>query len=215
MAATAALLVAMNRAGFAVGTALQQSALPLAGLLGWLVFKDPLSARAWVGVGVATVGLAMLSWPRGSTGARPLSGALFGLLSGLLFGFSLNAYRHAGLSLEPHHAVFASVATVAFTQAVQSVGLGAWLAVRHPAALESVLASWRRSLFAGFCGAAASACWLFALALAPAASVRAVGVIESPIAALAGRRMFAERLSGSKLFAGGLVTVGVIMTALG
>jgi drug/metabolite transporter (DMT)-like permease len=214
--ATAALLVAMQRAGFAVGTALQQSAIPLAGVLGWLIFGDRLSLHAWTGVAVVTVGVAALSWPRGrSSGDRPVSGALFGLLSGLLFGFSLNAYRHAGLALAPHHALFSAVATVAFTQAMQSLALGGWLAVRRPAALEAVLTSWRSSLFAGFCGACASAAWLFALALAPAASVRAVGVVESPIAAAAGRRLFAERLSVGKLAAGVLVAVGVVLTALG
>ena len=214
--ATAALLVAMHRAGFAVGTALQQSAIPLAGVLGWLVFGDRLSSHAWLGVAIVTVGVAALSWPRGApTGDRPVSGAVYGVLSGLLFGFSLNAYRHASLTFAPHALVFSAVATVSFTQAVQSLVLGAWLAARRPAALASVMASWRESLFAGFCGACASAAWLFALTLAPAASVRAVGVVESPIAAAAGRRLFAEKLSPGKLAAGALVAFGVVLTALG
>jgi drug/metabolite transporter (DMT)-like permease len=214
--ATAALLMAMHRAGFAVGTALQQSALPLAAILGWVVFGDKLSPHAWIGVGVVSLGVAALSWPRSApSGDRPVSGAVYGLLSGLLFGFSLNAYRHAGLVLAPHQPLFSAVATVAFTQAVQSLALGGWLALRRPAALDSVLSSWRESLFAGFCGACASGAWLFALALAPAASVRAVGVVESPMAAAAGRRLFAERLSPGKLAAGALVAVGVVLTALG
>jgi drug/metabolite transporter (DMT)-like permease len=215
--ATAALLVAMNRAGFAVGTALQQSSLPLAGILGWIVFGDKLSAHAWIGIGVVTVGVAALSWPQRSqvSGERPVSGAAYGLLSGLLFGFSLNAFRHASLALAPDHLAFSATGTVAFTQALQSVALGGWLAVRKPAALESVLSSWRESLFAGFCGACASIAWQVALIMAPAASVRAVGVIESPIAAAAGRRLFAEKLSAGKLAAGALVAVGVVLTALG
>jgi drug/metabolite transporter (DMT)-like permease len=219
VAATAALLVSMRRAGFAVGTAVQQSSLPLSGLLGWAVFGDALSPLAWTGVAVATLGLVGLTWAgrRGdSLGAeRPVSGAAYGLLSGLCFGFSLNAYRHASLTLEPHHAVFSAVATVATTQALQSVALGGWLAWRKPAALEAVLRSWRESLLAGFCGACASGGWLFALALAPAAPVRAVGVVEAPIAAAAGRRLFAERLSPGKLAAGALTAVGVALTALG
>ncbi len=215
--ATAALLVAMNRAGFAVGTALQQSSLPLAGILGWIVFGDRLSAHAWVGVAVVTAGVAALSWPRGSdmSGDRPVSGAVYGLLSGLLFGFSLNAFRHACLVFSPQNLIYAATGTVAFTQAVQSVVLGGWLAWRKPAALESVLMSWRESLMAGFCGACASAAWQFALVMAPAASVRAGGVVESPIAAAAGRRLFAEKLSAGKLAAGALVAVGVALTALG
>src|SRR6185312_690800 len=45
--ATACLLVAMRRAGFAVGASMQQSALPLAAVLGLIVFKDQLTLTAW------------------------------------------------------------------------------------------------------------------------------------------------------------------------
>ena len=45
--ATACLLVSMRRAGFAVGTSVQQSALPLAAILGLFVFHDHLRAIAW------------------------------------------------------------------------------------------------------------------------------------------------------------------------
>ncbi len=212
--ATAALLVSMRRAGFAVGTAMQQSSLPLSAVLGWVIFHDRLSGSGWTGVGIASLGLAMLLRPGGS-GPKPVSGAGFGLLSGLCFGFSLNAYRHAAITLEPAHPVFSAVATVAVTQAAQSAGLVVYLAWRHPWALRAVGASWRRSLFAGFCGATASAGWLLALALAPAASVRAVGMIESPIAALAGRRLFKERLTLLQWTGGAVSALGVVLTARG
>jgi drug/metabolite transporter (DMT)-like permease len=215
--ATAALLVAMRRAGFAVGTVMQQSSLPLSAVLGLVIFRDQLSASAWIGVAAATAGVAWLTVPRdvSAEAKEPLSGAGFGLISGLCFGFSLNAYRHAARALEPHHPLFSAVATVSLTQAAQSLVLALWLAWRHPWALRAIGADWRRSLLAGFCGAAASAGWLLALALAPAASVRAVGMIEAPMAALAGRRLFKERLSLWQWLAGALTAVGVTLTALG
>ncbi len=43
---------------------LQQSTLPLSGILGWIVFGDALSPEAILGVVIATVGLAILTWPR-------------------------------------------------------------------------------------------------------------------------------------------------------
>jgi drug/metabolite transporter (DMT)-like permease len=76
-------------------------------------------------------------------------------------------------------------------------------------------ASWKVSLGAGFFGTAASACWFSALALAPAGPVRAVGVIEGPIAAAAGRGLFKERLSARQWAGGLLAAIGVVMTALG
>jgi drug/metabolite transporter (DMT)-like permease len=213
--ATASLLVAMNRAGFAVGTALQQSSLPLSAVVGLIVFGDNLHALAWVGVAITTVGLAILTWPTDkATGPRPVSGALFGLLSGLCFGFSLNAFRHAGLALEPHHPVFSALASVAVVQAVQAFFLTLYLALRDRGALAAVIAGWRESLAAGLCGAIASSGWFLALALAPAAPVRAVGVVEAPIAAVAGRRFFRERLHTQQILAGAAVLAGVVLTAL-
>ena len=214
--ATAALLQAMRRAGFAVGTIMQQSSLPLSAVLGLVAFHDRLSPSAWWGVAAASAGLVWLSWPRkASQGDKPLSGAGFGLMSGLLFGFSLNAYRHAARSLEPAHPLFSAVATVSLTQAAQSLVLVLYLAWRHPWALRAIGASWRQSLLAGFCGACASAGWLLALALAPAVSVRAVGMVEAPMAAAAGRRLFKERLTLGQWLAGTLTAVGVALTALG
>ncbi|MGZ3276188.1 MAG: EamA/RhaT family transporter [Phenylobacterium sp.] len=219
--ATACLLVAMRRAGFAVGTSMQQSSLPLAAILGLVVFGDQLTAIAWIGVGLTSAALLALTWPRpgagerGASGPQPVSGGVFGLLSGLCFGYSLNAYRQAGLAMDSHHALFAAAATVTATQAAQSLGLGLLLAVWDRAALRSVFAAWRQSLGAGLCGALASICWLLALGLAPAAPVRALGVVEAPVAAVAGRRLFKERLSLVQWIAGAAVALGVAMTALG
>lgn len=213
--ATASLLVAMHRAGFAVGTALQQSSLPLAALLGLVVYHDMMSTTAWAGVAITTAGLAVLTWPtRRATGPQPISGALFGLLSGLLFGFSLNAFRHAALALESRHPIFSALASVAIVQAIQAFGLTIFLAVRDRAALRAIILGWRESSMAGLCGALASGGWFIALALSPAAPVRALGVIEAPIAALAGRRLFRERLHVEQIVAGCAVMAGVLLTTL-
>lgn len=216
IAATAALLVAMRRAGFAVATAVQQSSIPLAALLGWLVYGERLTALGWTGVALTSVALLVVTWPRtGASGDQPVSGGLFGLLSGLAFGISLNAFRQAGHALEPHHPVFAAVVTLIIVQAVQTLGLSAYLALTDRSALIAVARAWKPSLGAGFWGAAASAGWFIALALAPAGQVRAVGVVEAPIAAFAGRRLFAERLTPVQLVFGLVAAAGVAMAALG
>ncbi|OSZ68674.1 multidrug transporter [Sphingomonas sp. IBVSS2] len=213
--ATAALLLAMHHAGFAVGTALQQSSVPLAATVGLLVFGDDLSVLGWSGVAVTTLGLAVLVWPKRIEGAHhPVLGIAFGVASGLLFGFALNAFRHAGLRLEPHHPFFSAMACVAIVQAVQAAGLGLYLALRDRAALVAVIAGWRRSLGAGLFGALASSGWFLALNLAPAAAVRALGVIEMPIAAAAGHRLFREALSLRQILGVILITGGVAMTAM-
>lgn len=215
MAATGALLLAMHRAGFAVATAMQQSSLPLGALLGWVALGDRLSEATWGGVALATVGLFVVSWPRRGDIRGGLTGAALGLASGAAFAVALNGYRQAGLALDPYHPIYSALAAVLVAQTFQSLFLGGLLAAMRPQALRAVAASWRTSLGAGFFGSAASACWFAALALAPAGPVRAVGVIEAPIAAAVGRRLFRESPSARQWIGGGLTAVGVVLTALG
>ncbi|MDE2488350.1 MAG: EamA/RhaT family transporter, partial [Alphaproteobacteria bacterium] len=178
MAATAALLVAMRRSGFAVATVLQQSSLPFAAIFGWVWLGDALGARAWTGVVLTTLGLAILSWPRRDQMKGAGAGALLGLASGAAFAVALNAFRDAAHALDAAHPIYAATASVCVAQAIQTAILATALAAFRPAALIAIARGWRASVGAGFFGAAASAFWFGALALAPAGPVRAVGVIE-------------------------------------
>ncbi|WP_374468700.1 DMT family transporter [Phenylobacterium sp.] len=215
VAGTGFLLMAMRRAGFAVATVLQQSALPLAALLGWVVLGDELAGHAWSGIALATAGLAVLSWPRRDQVEHGLAGGLLGLAAGAGFAVAFNGYRQAGLALDPGHPIFSATAALVVAQLMQSAVLTALLAATRPQALRAVAASWRASLAAGFFGSLASACWFGALALSPAGPVRAVGLIETPIAAAVGHRLFRERPSLRQWAGGLLTTLGVLMTTLG
>lgn len=212
--ATAALLSAMQRSSFALGTAFQQSLLPFTSLIGFFVFGDVLSAQQTVGIAVVTTGVFILSWPK--DGIRgDWSGAWFGLLAGACFAVSNNAFRQAGLSLGEVPAPLAGITTVITVQAMQSAGLIAVLAVFERSSLIAAFTNWKPSMRAGFFGAAASACWFTALAMAPAGPVRAVGVIEMPLAALAGQRLFAEKPTLFQWVVGAITALGVVLAALG
>jgi drug/metabolite transporter (DMT)-like permease len=214
VAATGALLMAMSRSGFAVATLLQQSSLPLAAVMGWLVLGDRLSPIVWTGVALATAGLAVLSWPRPGQARADLPGAMLGLAAGASFAVAFNAYRQAGQAFDAAHPLYSASAALVVAQVMQSVALTAILAALRPQALRAVATSWRASLAAGFFGSAASACWFGALALAPAAPVRAVGLIEGPIAAAVGRRLFRERLGPRQWIGGALTAAGLAFSAL-
>jgi drug/metabolite transporter (DMT)-like permease len=212
--ATAALLVAMHRSSFALGTAFQQSGLPFAALIGFFAFGDHLSPAAWGGILLATAGLTTLSWPRRIEGPRDWSAAILGTVSGASFAVSANAFRQASHALDLAHPIPAALVTVAVVQAIQSLALGSWMLAFDRRSLMAVLRSWRVSLGAGLFGALASAGWFVALALAPAGLVRAVGVVEMPIAALAGKRLFAEHVSRWQWLFGGATAAGVLLAAL-
>ena len=61
---------------------------------------------------------------------------------------------------------------------LQAVILSTWLLWRSPDVMRAIVAAWRPSLFAGFMGATASQFWYLAFALATAASVRTVALVE-------------------------------------
>jgi drug/metabolite transporter (DMT)-like permease len=212
--ATAAMLVSMRRSSFTLGATFSQADIPLAAILG-LALGEPLSALKWAGLFLVTIGLISLGWPRRGASARDWTAGLFGLAAGAGFAVSSNAYRQAALELDPRHAMVAALATLVVVQTMQSVTLAGWLAARDPSALKVVVLRWRSSLTAGLFGALASSLWFTAFALSPAGPVRAVGIAEVPITALAGRRLFAERLSGRQLALAATVVVGVILAALG
>jgi drug/metabolite transporter (DMT)-like permease len=214
VAATGALLMAMGRSGFAVATLFQQASLPMTALLGWWALGDALSPAAWAGVLAASAGLVVLSWPRKGEARAAVAGALLGLVAAAFYAVAFNGYRQAGQALDPANPLVSAIITLATAQAMQSATLGGLLALTRPQALKAVVGSWRSSLAAGFFGSAASACWFGALALAPAAQVRAVGLVEGPVAALVGRRLFRERLSLRQWLGGAMTTLGVLACVL-
>jgi drug/metabolite transporter (DMT)-like permease len=212
--ATAALLVSMRRSSFAIGSALQNVRLPIAALIGWAL-GDPLAGAGWLGVVLASAALLAQSWPKAQAGApRDWAAAGFGLAAGVLFALSANAFREASQTIAFGHVLIGAAAALAVVQAMQSAVLGLWLVWRDPGALRASLASPRAALGAGFCGFAASAGWFTAFGMAPAAAVQAVGVVEIPMAAYAGRRLFRETLSLRQIVLIGVVAIGVTLTAL-
>ncbi len=210
--ATAALLVSMRRSSFALGTVFQQSGIPLAAIIG-LAFGDHLDAARWAGLGVVALALAVLGWPRGSAGHW--SAAPLGFAAGGGFALASNAYRQGALALDAAHPFLAAQIVLVVVQALQSGALVAWLVASDRGALIAAVRPWRSSLGAGFFGAAASGLWFTAFALAPVGPVRAVGVVEAPIAALTGHRLFAERLRPWQWLVGLAAAIGVGLAALG
>ncbi len=208
---TAAMLVSMRRSSFALGTVFQQSGIPLAALFG-VAFGDHLGWVRWLGLAVAALALGVLGWPRGRVNwtAAPL-----GIAAGAGFALASNAYRQGALSLDPAHPIAAALVTLFCVQAMQSAALLAWLLVTDRDALAAAVRPWRASLAAGFFGAAASGLWFTAFALSPAGPVRAVGVVEAPIAALTGRWRFAERLAPRQWLLVMATAAGVALAALG
>jgi len=214
MTATAALLVSMRRSSFALGTVFAQSGIPLTAIIA-LGFGEALGPAKWIGLILTSVGLIALGWPRKVDRDQVIAAATLGVAAGAGFALSSNLYRQAGLGLAPGRPILAAQITLLVVQLLQSASLTTWLALRDRRALRAVFGAWRSSLSAGFLGSAASGLWFIAFNLSPVGPVRAVGVVEMPIAAIAGRRLFSERLRLSQVLLVLAVASGVALAAIG
>jgi uncharacterized membrane protein len=139
-------------------------------------------------------------------GIRP---TLIGLASGGMFALSTIGFRGAILNLALPNFVVAATFTLAVGIAMQAVLLSLYLWLRNPAVLFAIIRAWKPSLFAGFTGALASQFWFVAFALATAASVRTLALIEVLFAQLIARISFGQRTSLREAVGMLLVVAGV------
>jgi drug/metabolite transporter (DMT)-like permease len=213
--ATFLLLDLMERRNFAVGVAWSKTEILLIALAGWLLLGDALGPLGWTAVVVASLGVLLLS-AKGLAlsrlfGAEARAVAWRGLASGAGFAAAAVAYRASILAAGGPGSFLAVTWALLAAQALQSLVLLAWLGSRDRPVVLAVLRAWRTSLWAGTMGALASAGWFTAFSLAPAASVRTLGLVEMVMALLVSRRLFRERPSGQELVGQALVALAVLL----
>lgn len=212
--ATFLLLDLMGRRNFAVGVAWSKTEILLIALAGWLLLDDALGPLGWTAVLLASVGVVLLSAkglaPADLLGGEALRVAWRGLATGAGFAVAAVAYRASILAAGGPGSLLAAAWALLLAQALQSLVLLAWLALRERPVVTAVLRAWRTSLWAGTMGALASAGWFTAFSLAPAASVRTLGLVEMLMALLVSRRLFRERPSAQELVGQGLVALAVL-----
>lgn len=184
--ATALMLGAMQLRGFAVATALIKTEPVTLAIMGAVIFAEVLSPARLGAITLATVGVLMLSgtgWRR--AGWWPV---ILAIISGGLFGLSAIGFRGGILSLDTGGYVVRATTILVLSLAMQTIVVGLWLAARDRRALRGMALAWRESLGAGFLGAFASQFWFIGFALAPAADVRTLALVEVVFAAGVSRR---------------------------
>jgi drug/metabolite transporter (DMT)-like permease len=207
VAATALMLAAMNERSFVVSIAYIKTEPVQVALFGLILLGDAVTAWLALAILVATAGVVVMSLKPGATagGMRP---TLSGLAAGAMFGLSAVGFRGAILSLGLPSYLMAATFTLVIGLLLQSVLLSAYLWLRDPAVLRAIMRSWRPSLFAGFVGALASQFWFLAFALATAASVRTLALVEVLFAQAISRFVFKQPTSRRE-------AVGVVLIVTG
>ena len=218
--ATALLLRVMQERNFTLGIAYSKTEIIQVALFGFVVLGDPVTVTTTLAVACGTLGVLLLTPADRERPLRTLlTGwtslpAMLGLASGACFAFSAVGYRGAALALGDTPFMMSAAFALVVAQSLQTVLLGGWLLARDSSVVMRVFAAWRRSLFAGFMGAVASAGWLTAMAIEPIAHVRTLGLIELLIAPAVSRKLFREKLSRTEITGMALLTLGLVIVTL-
>jgi drug/metabolite transporter (DMT)-like permease len=209
--ATALMLAAMGHRSFVVAIAYIKTEPVQVAVFGFLFLGDAVTLLMIIAILVATAGVITMSLkPRGGAKADALPTVL-GLGSGAMFALSAVTYRGAILSLAGTPFVMAATFTLVVGLAMTATLLSLYLALRDPGVLVAVIKAWRPSLFAGALGALASEFWFLAFALASAASVRTLGLVEVLFAQAISSFVFKQPTSRREAAGIALVVIGVVL----
>jgi drug/metabolite transporter (DMT)-like permease len=178
IAATATMLSVMGERSFVVAYAyIKTEPVQVAGV-GRIFLGDHVTPLAAAAIVIATAGVVLISLKPGAGKVSTTRSTVIGIASGALFALSSIGYRGAILSLEHPHFVLSATFTLAVGLVMQAGMLSLYLWLRDPGVLRAIAKAWRPSLFAGFMGAFASEFWFLAFAIATAASVRTLALVE-------------------------------------
>jgi drug/metabolite transporter (DMT)-like permease len=207
--ATVLMLAAMNDRSFVVVYAYIKTEPVQVALFGLVLLGDVVTLSAALAILIATAGVVLMSLRPGVTaGSRA---TFLGLAAGAMFGLSAIGFRGAVLSLGMPNYVVAATYTSALGLLVQAIPLSVYLWLRNPEVLRAIFRAWKPSLFAGFTGAFASQFWFLAFALATAASVRTLALVEVLFAQAISRFVFKQPTTPREAAGIVLIVVGVVL----
>ena len=208
VAATALMLSAMGERSFVVTIAYIKTEPIQVAIFGLIFLGDTVTWPMMTAIVVATAGVVVMSTKPGGMvgGIRP---TLTGLASGGMFALSAIGFRGAILNLGLPNYLMAATFTLAVGIAMQAVLLSVYLGLRRPKVLDAIVRAWKPSLSAGFAGALASQFWFVAFALATAASVRTLALVEVLFAQFVARFAFGQKTTAREAAGMVLVVAGV------
>jgi drug/metabolite transporter (DMT)-like permease len=201
--ATALMLAAMSERSFVVAVAYIKTEPVQVALFGLIFLGDHITLGMAIAIVVATVGVIIMSLKPGAGGSSRAT--VLGIAAGGMFALSAIGYRGAVLALGHPSFVMAATFTLVVGLFLQTVVLSVYLAVRDMEILRAIFRAWRPSVAAGFMGALASEFWFLAFAIATAASVRTLALVEVLFAQAISKFVFKQPTTPRE--AGGIVLV--------
>jgi drug/metabolite transporter (DMT)-like permease len=209
IAATALMLAAMNDRSFVVVYAYIKTEPVQLVLFGLVFLGDAVTPAMAAAILIATTGVVVMALKPGTR--LDLRATALGLAAGGMLALSVVGYRGAILSLGEPSYVVAATFTLVVGLLGQSAVLSIYLWARDRAVLAEIMRHWRPSLVAGFMGALASQFWFLAFAIATAASVRTLALVEVLFAQAISRFIFKQATSPREALGIVLIVLGVAL----
>ena len=213
IAATALMLAAMNDRSFVVVYAYIKTEPVQAALFGLVFLGDVVTPGMAAAILIATTGVVVMALKPGTS--LGLKATLLGLAAGAMFALSAVGFRGAILSLGLPNYLMAATFTMVIGLGVQVALLSVYLAMSKPGMTRAILQHWRPSMLAGFLGAVASQFWFLAFALASAASVRTLALVEVLFAQAISRFAFKQPTTAREALGIVLIVAGVGLLVFG
>jgi drug/metabolite transporter (DMT)-like permease len=212
IAATALMLMAMQNRSFVVAIAYIKTEPVLVAIFGLAFLGDTLSWPVAAAIIIATAGVVAMSWTPGTAAATSARPAMLGIIAGAFFALAAVGFRGAVLSLGGGEQYLVSAAyTLVTSLAIQTALLSLWLMIADRKGFIAIFRAWKPSLSAGFMGALASQFWFMAFALAAAASVRTLALIEVLFAQIISQRLFSQKTTTHEALGILLVVAGIAL----
>ena len=207
IAATALMLAAMSDRSFVVVYAYIKTEPVQAALFGLVFLGDVVTLPMGAAILIATTGVVIMALKPGTR--LDVRATCLGIAAGGMFALSAVGYRGAILSLGLQSYLMAGTFTLVVGLVIQCTLVSAWLLLREPKVLGAIAQQWRPSLLAGFLGALASQFWFLAFALATAASVRTLALVEVLFAQAISSFVFKQTTTPREALGIVLIVIGV------
>ncbi len=212
--ATALMLMAMQNRSFVIAITYIKTEPVLVAIFGLAFLGDSLTWPLAAAIVIATSGVIAMSWTPGIAAANSAKPAALGIVAGAFFALAAVGFRGAVLSLPDAEQVLLPAAyTLVWALAIQTALLSLWLIFFDRKVFGAILRAWKPSISAGFVSALASQFWFMAFALATAASVRTLALIEVLFAQIVSQGLFSQKTTRREA-AGILMLVAGILLLL-
>ena len=217
---TVLLITLFSHRNFAAGTAFSKTEVLQAAIFEALIIGEVVNFQVGLAIGLGVLAILMLSFHKSSSGLSGLwsslrsTQSLLGLAAGAFLGLSTVSFRAATESLASGDIVLRASMAAATSTLLQTIFMGAIMAVMARRELVLSFTHWRSAWPVGLFGAVTTACWFTAFALENVASVRAVGQVELLITLGFSILVFKEKTSRIEVLSIGLLAASIIMVLL-